>query len=373
MELGRAVMRIRTSRSNCLVLALLVFVTAAVFTASDAEAQEDRSGSAGRNEICSSLGRYIFVGGTGGFDALSDASLFEDLLRTGHIGLYEHATAVAAAEGTPDVIRAIERAFAGTGTGQAELGQVGWNYFTLPPRYGYYKDVYIKNGLHPTEANIDTPSDWVPKQRLKEALTQWQEYVDAARSVGIETVAPIAGPNNPNEPKLGDDVFATNPFYALERDESLYGGAIAFDVPPHFFLTGGSGPGYQKFIVQAIQWSNEHGLRTTVLVSPYPWPTNAEGQPVYFRQFTGNTFSSDTEKFVNILTAENAVPSEWAVDNYEDPYAEDAPAMVPGHGAEHDYHSGPLVGAECAGFCARGKRRGYLSCALNTPKVRASR
>ena len=32
---------------------------------------------------------------------------------------------------------------------------------------------------------------------------------------------------------------------------------------------------------------------------------------------------------MKILTEANAVPSEWAVDNYEDPYPEDAPAMVP--------------------------------------------
>jgi hypothetical protein len=278
---------------------------------------------------CANLGQYIFVGGTGGFDALSDSSLFEDLLQTGHAGLYQHATAVASAEGTPDVIHVIEQSFADTGAGQAELGQVGSNYFTLPPKYGFYRDVYTKNGLHPAEANIDTPSDWVRKSHLKEAVQQWQEYVDAARTVGIETIAPIVGPNNPNEPKLGENIFATNPFYDLERDESLYGKAIAFDVPPNFFLAGGSGPGYQKFIVQAIQWGNEHGLRTTVLLSPYPWPTNSEGAPVYFRQFTGNTFSRDTVEFVNILAAGNAIPSEWAVDNYEDPYPEDAPAMVP--------------------------------------------
>jgi hypothetical protein len=311
-----------------LVFALLVFAMVAPFS-TYAAPQEALSHEMTQNSTCSTLGQYIFVGGTGGFDALSDSSLFEDLLGTGHVGLYQHATAVAAAESSPDVIGAIEHAFSGTGTGEAELGQVGWNYFTLPPSYGYYKDVYIKNGLHPGEANVDTPSDWVRRDQLKEAVKTWQEYVDAARTVGIETVAPIAGPNNPNEPKLGDHVFATNPFYALERDESLYGKAIAFDVPPHFFLTGGSGPGYQKFIVQAIQWGNENGLRTTVLLSPYPWPTNAEGQPVYFRQFTGNTFSSDTENFVNILAAANAVPSEWAVDNYEDPYEEDAPAAVP--------------------------------------------
>jgi len=153
--------------------------------------------------------------------------------------------------------------------------------------------------------------------------------VDAARSVGIESVAPVTGPNSADEPKLGNNVFATNPFYALERDEALYGKAIAFDVPPNFFLTGGSGPGYQKFIVQAIQWGNAHGLRTTVLLSPYPWPTNPDGNLETFRQFTGNTFSSNTQAFVRRLTQENAVPSEWAVDNYEDTYPDDAPAMVP--------------------------------------------
>ena len=79
--------------------------------------------------------------------------------------------------------------------------------------------------------------------------------MDAARTAGIDTVAPIVGPNDPNEPKLGERVFATNPYYSLERGEALYGKAIAFDVSPKFFLTGGSGPGYQKFIVQAIQWA----------------------------------------------------------------------------------------------------------------------
>lgn len=318
---------VRSTR-QCLTRALGLITLATLASALAASAQENMAGP-GPGGVCSNLGQYIFVGGTGGFDALSHPELFEDLLQTAHVGLYEHATAVAAAEGTPDAIREIEDAFAGTGGGQAELGQVGWNYFTLPASYGYYKDVYLGHGLRPAEANVNTPQDWAPRDILKKAVEAWMEYVDAARTVGVDTVAPITGPNAAFEPKVGDNVFATNAFYALERDQSLYGKAIAFDVPPNFFLTGGSGPGYQKFIVQAIQWGNEHGLRTTVLLSPYPWPTNAEGQPVYFRQFTGNTFSSDTEKFVKMLTEANAVPSEWAVDNYEDPYPEDAPAMVP--------------------------------------------
>jgi hypothetical protein len=320
-------MRRASARYECWLVTLLA--TAAAIPSTLAIAQDNPGDNTDRSSVCAHLGEYIFVGGTGGFDALQEADQFQELLETGHVGLYQHATAVSAAEQPPSVIRDIERAFAGTGPGEAELGQVGWNYFTLPPSYGYYQAVYIQNGLHPSKANVNTPSDTSAPGQLENDLEQWREYVDAARTAGIKSVAPIAGPNDPSEPKLGDHVFATNPYYELQRDEALYGKAIAFDVPPNFFLTGGSGPGYEKFIVQAIQWGNEHGLRTTMLLSPYPWPTNAEGKADTFVEFTGNTFSRDTQTFVKRLREERAIPSEWAVDNYEDPYPHDAPAVVP--------------------------------------------
>jgi len=309
------------------VLTLLMVITAAA-PASYAAPQTNPN-DADRSSSCANLGEFIFVGGTGGFDGLRDGDQFTELLKTGHVRLYEHANAVIAAEHPPSIIRAIERTFTGTGSGQAELGQVGANYFTLPAKYGYYKDVYIGHGLHPAEANVNTPHDGVPRKELQKYEKRWKEYVDAARTVGIESVAPIVGPNNRKEPKRGNHVFATNPYYALERYEALYGKAIAFDVPPNFFLTGGSGRGYRKFIVQAIQWGNAHGLRTTMLLSPYPWPYNSHGKPDRFRQFASNTFSRDTQTFVRRLTKEQAIPSEWAVDNYEDPYPHDVPAVVP--------------------------------------------
>ena len=300
-----------------------------VIPAPHAAPQENPVGKFGKSSVCSNLGEYIFVGGTAGFDALRDGDQFEELLKTGHVGLYEHANAISAAEKPSSILRAIERVFRGTGPGEAELGQVGSNYFTLPPSYGYYQSVYLQNGLTPSEANVNTPSDSAAPGQLEPDLKEWKEYVDAARTVGIRSVAPVVAPNDPSEPKLGEDVFATNPFYALERDEALYGKAIAFDVPPNFFLTGGSGPGYQRFIVQAIQWGKAHRLRTTMLLSPYPWPMSSTGQPLTFVQFPENTFSRDTEDFVNRLSEESAVPSEWAVDNYEDTHPHDAPAMVP--------------------------------------------
>jgi hypothetical protein len=325
-------MPMRSARSLCVSVFLFFVLTIFVMTPQVyAAPQENPVGGADSNSdsVCSNLAVYIFVGGTAGFDALAEGDQFKELLKTGHVGLYEHANAVIAAERSPGLMRAIERVFSASGPGQAELGQVGSNYFTLPPSYGYYQFVYEQNGLSPSEANVNTPSDSAAPGQLEQDLKLWKEYVNAARSVGIETVAPIVAPNDPSEPKQGENVFATNPFYALERGEALYGKAIAFDVPPHFFLTGGSGPGYGKFIVQAIQWGNSHGLRTTVLLSTYPWPADLDGKPETFRQFTDNTFSHDTRDFVSRLTTELAVPSEWSVDNYEDTYPHDAPAMVP--------------------------------------------
>jgi hypothetical protein len=45
---------------------------------------ENPSGDPDKHAVCSSVGVYIFVGGTGGFDALREGDLFKGLLKTGH-------------------------------------------------------------------------------------------------------------------------------------------------------------------------------------------------------------------------------------------------------------------------------------------------
>src|SRR5271155_3637962 len=171
-------------------LTLLVAIAAAM-PAAHAAPQENPLGDPGKSNGCSNLGQYIFVGGTAGFDALRDGDQFKELLKTGHVGLYEHGNAVSAAENPPSILQAIEQVFAGTGPGEAELGQVGWNYFTLPPSYDYYQEQYIQNGLSPSEANVNTPSDSAAPGQLEDDIQQWKDYVDAARTVGIKSVAPV--------------------------------------------------------------------------------------------------------------------------------------------------------------------------------------
>ena len=278
---------------------------------------------------CSHLGRYVSVGGTAGFNVLADAGDSTALRATGHARLYEHANAVAAAiTGSPisspySILNSIENVFRGSGPGEAELGLVGSNYFTLPAgNYpGYYQYQFVNSGLTPNEANVNVPYEPVSAITYdRQNVEAWEAWVQAAQSVGIASMAPVVAPNiawepdNPIFPPTPAEYYDLNSsFYDLSRFEALYGRAIALDTPSDFFLAGGSGRGYQGFIEQAIRWGNAHGLRTTVLVSA----------------LNQDTFTEDTKKFVGVLLAHDAIPSEWSVDDYEDTNPNDANAIGP--------------------------------------------
>jgi hypothetical protein len=245
------------------------------------------------------------------------------------VRLYEHANAIAAAIADSPrsnpyaILNEIENAFNGTGPGEAELGLLGSNYFTLPADeyHGYYQYQYVNSGLNPDAANVNVPYKPAAAIRFDRKNVQaWEAWVQAGRSVGITSMAPTVAPNlawkrgSPIFPPTRREYYdLTSSFYDLARFEASYGGAIAFDSPSDFFLAGGSGPGYQRFIEQAIRWGNAQGLRTTMLVS----------------SLTPGTFTEDTKKFVHALLADDAVPTEWAVDDYENTHANDASAMGP--------------------------------------------
>jgi hypothetical protein len=291
---------------------------------------EPAAASAETPDGCSHLGYYVSVGGTAGFNALVDPVFTTALRATGRVRLYEHGVAVASAiADSPaskpySILNSIETVFSGTGPGEAELGFVGPNYFTLPagsyPQYYQYQ--YAKSGLNPNAANVNVPFKPPSAIAFSPAnVRAWKIWVRAGRSAGIASMAPVVAPNavwergNPIFPATRREYYDLNsPFYRLSRFEASYGGGIAFDSPPKFFLTGGSGPGYQGFIEQAIRWGNAHGVRTTVLVSPY----SGRG-----------SFTEDTETFVSTLASHNAVPSEWAVDDYENTNPNNANAMGP--------------------------------------------
>lgn len=303
-----------------------VFLTAALGGCRGAAAPVLSSGS---SPGCAPSRQYVAVGGTAGFNALTQPEFTTALLATARVRLYEHANAVGAAIADSPasnpyaILNAIESVFSGTGPGEAELGYVGAEYFTLPPTSypAYYQYLYVVSGLNPSDANVNLPVRPRSIRYDPGNVRSWKRWVEAARTVGIVTMAPIVAPNaawrahsRKYPPKRAQYYDFTSAFYDLARFQALYGRAIAFDTPPHFFLQGGSGAGYQRFIEQAIRWGNERRIRTTVLISPYP---------------NRRAFLRDTKEFVAVLGAHDAIPSEWSVDDYENTNANDAPAMGP--------------------------------------------
>ncbi len=228
----------------------------------------------------------VYIGGVAGFDDLALPTNTTLLRATGVVGLYMHADAMAAAYAAGQ-LPAISAAMSGTGPGEIELGinNVATGFFA-----GWWKLVCLDNGLHPDRANIDC--DFAAAGFTDE----WHAYVDAARAVGIATLAPIFSPNGPG---ASLDPFATSPGYVSIRQAALYGGALCIDAPPVFFAQRGQA--YQTFTEQELAWATQQGLRTTVILSPY-------GDDA--------TFLADTKTFVSRLAADHAVPTEWVVENY---------------------------------------------------------
>ena len=195
---------------------------------------------------------YISVGGTAGFNALVNRDFTTALLATGHVRLYEHANAIASAiaDSPPShpyaILNAIEKVFSRTGPGEAELGYVGANYFTLPAKSypSYYQYQYVGSGLNPNAANVNVPDR--PPRAIKfdpRNVRAWRLWVQAGRSVGIASMAPIVAPNaawKPHSrifPPTRREYYDLNSsFYDLTRFEASYGGGIALDTPPNFFL-----------------------------------------------------------------------------------------------------------------------------------------
>lgn len=229
---------------------------------------------------------HVYVGGVAGFDDLASPANSTLLRATGVVGLYMHADAMAAAYAAGQ-LPAISAAMSGTGPGEIELGinNVATGFFA-----GWWKLVCLDNGLHPDRANIDC--DFAAPGFMDE----WHAYVDAARAVGLATLAPIFSPNGPG---ASLDAFATNPGFASIRQAAVYGGALCIDAPPVFFAQRGQA--YQTFTEQELAWATQQGLRTTVILSPY-------GDDA--------TFLADTQTFVSRLAADHVVPTEWVVENY---------------------------------------------------------
>ena len=142
-------------------------------------------------------------------------------------------------------------------------------------------------GYAPTEANVNSYNDYIWTQ---EDLTNWEAYVDNARSLGILNLAPMI-----SEFETVD--FATAQATEYVRAAALYSGGITFDMPPWFFLARETA--YQQSTEAEIRWATQNGLRSSITLSP--------------ESGDDENFLADTQKLVAILAAAGALPTQFVV------------------------------------------------------------
>jgi hypothetical protein len=241
------------------------------------------------------LNQQIVVGGIQGFSDLATASNTTALRATGRVSLYTHVQSVvglAQNPATASQVDQIAEVFSGTGPGTSEIDLSASNV------YSYFNNIFNgvlgPSGLVPNEANVNL-GNWNSSTNVSD----FKAFVDAGRAeTTIQNYAPIFSPNASGA-TIGS--FSDSTYDSL-RTEALYGGGISLDTPPNYFLTSSQAAAYDSFTADEIRWGLENGLRVSVIVSP-----NSDGV----------NFVSDTAKFVAQLTALNAIPTQWIVENYD--------------------------------------------------------
>jgi hypothetical protein len=246
------------------------------------------------------LDQQIMIGGIQGFSNLAKDANVSALIATGRASLYLHWAALCDASGWPinvpgaqataAQIAAIEKNFAASSGSIAEL-----NYATPDTVSTYFSGLFTQEytglGFDPNSANVNVEN--VPQTAA--GYAGWVAYVNAARSYGMATVAPVYSPNGVNPIGRWSD-----PAYATMRQMALYGGAIALDTPPGYFF--GQSAAYQQFAIDEIKWGVANGLRVSVIVSP---------------GYGNTTFLANTQALVAFLENAGALPTQWDVENYD--------------------------------------------------------
>ena len=265
--------------------------------------------------------KWVYIGGVlPGYANLATAANIPQLLGSGAIGLYQHGNGNASL--SPAQRTALWQTWAGTGvtaTGQGQsVGEVGeFN----PVDAGYLS--YF-GGQYPLEVNMNVtvsgsytagagdahPGQVYGGQVSASDQAAIETATTAAIGAGARTVAYFLTPNGGTEDL--DDPFATAPFWAPGRTLALFGGGLALDVPPSYWVARGAA--YQSMVSQMVAWDNAHHLRTSFVLSPYALSPDAAGN-------SGNcgrdpNFEANARVVVAYLQAAGTMPTQWIVEPY---------------------------------------------------------
>lgn len=235
----------------------------------------------------------VSVGGTAGIASMAVARNTARLRATGRAGLYTHALGAEVLL-TAGLTRRVARVFRGTGAGIAELGIPASRDEAIGFFEGPYRALYLRHGLAPCMANVNG----LDPTGTSGGVGQWRDYASVAARFGLLSLAPFVNNNNPAWPDDFD-----HPFWDHTKQVALAMGAGALDTPPGFAFS--SGPDYLGNVIQVIRWCRARKLRTSVVLSPHG---------------DQRSYRASAIRFYLFLRANAALPTEWVVETFDDPW-----------------------------------------------------
>lgn len=170
----------------------------------------------------------------------------------------------------------------------------------------YY--LYQQYGYTPLQGDTNISGQYMSAQDA----AIWKTWVNTARTnTGVLNIAPITSYNGLDFNTANN--FATSTYWASTREAILYGGGVSFDFPPGFALHfttawypifSQNAQTYINFVESQIKWATSEGLRSSVIISPQSNDDSNGG------------LLAETKALVARLTADNALPTQFIVENY---------------------------------------------------------
>ena len=273
---------------------------------------------------------HVFLGGLHGMPSLAEPRATAQLRHTSKAGLYIHwySTEEQFSHGS---LPAVEHVFGNSRNCIAEV-----NIFDA----GFFKTEWVDhirhNGFDPSTVTVNIDASEHPDPIPAERVSNFERFVDEGRQEGVQIVAPFVSPNG----SMSVSHKFADPWWDRQREMALYGGGIAFDSPPAFFLyqrPPAEIAAYQTFTADALVWAHSHNLYAVMVLSP---------------RFDGGHFLQNARRVYEILLARQALPDAWVIENYDaDPTL--SPTKLPSFGTPMAPDSQPETQAGVALWFAR--------------------
>ena len=301
----------------------------------------------------------VYFGSIAHAAEVSDPVIVSELIRSGKVGLYQHAVGESRLfeQNHAAWLRQFET-WAPTGLGLqggglaiAEEGELEKPIDPAGALYGPFTQFFGSASRLPNITNINvrlSDAIFVPKRNAVRPGTSYSRlgfsigntyasghysgYLEktglAGLRIGVDNMLQVGSKivcinYTPNFvlPDF-DNRFKTAPFWENVRIAYDYAGCAMFDTPASYAMSNRvyTGEPYRRNIAEQIQWNNERGNGTVLLLSPYN--SGGDGSP---RQAYDQDFLENTIKWISYLKAFNrikggpsALPQSWVVLDYDD-------------------------------------------------------